>query len=103
MDEMITEYLEDNYYVIFATHQSYYCMDKTTKTKTGLTNLVNETQLVFGDITEITNLVYLWVASKTKRLREKFDTLEQAYFNNQMTLAEINELIIAEQCTQKCT
>jgi hypothetical protein len=103
MEEMITEYLEENYYVVFASHQSYYCMDKTTKTKTGLNNLVRETNLVFGDIKEITNLTYLWVASKTKVLKEKFQVLEQAYFNNHMTLAEINELIIAEQCTQKCT
>lgn len=104
MDEMITEYLEENYYVVFSTHQSYYCMDKTTKNKTGLNNLVRETNLVFGDIKEITTLAYLWVASKTKVLRERFlEEYEQPYFNNQMTLAEINEIIIAEQCTQKCT
>lgn len=102
MEEMITEYLEEHYYVVFATHQSYYCMDKRTKTKTGLTNLEREIRLVFGNINEITNMTYLWVASKTKTLKEKFDTLEQAYFNNQITLAEINELIIGDS-TQKCT
>lgn len=103
MDEIIKQYLEDNYYVIFSTHQSYYCMDKTTNDKMGLKAMELETRLIFGELDTITTLMYVWISSKTKILRDHMEKLEPLYFQGLITLEKINELIIAEQCTQKCT
>jgi uncharacterized protein YdhG (YjbR/CyaY superfamily) len=101
MEEMLIEYLENTFYVILSTPESYYCLDKTTNNHMNLNSLVKETKLIFGEIDDKINyLVHLWVANKTSLLKEIAKDYISLYYTQEMTIEEINKKIIGVMYTK---
>lgn len=100
MEEMVIEYLEATFYVIFSTPESYYCLDKTTNGHMGLTSLVKETSLIFGEVENLHTLVYLWVANKTSLMKETAKEYIPLFYTQEMTIEEINKKIIEVMYTK---
>lgn len=102
MDEVIKQYINDNYIVIFASLESYYCYDVKTKTKLSLRGVEKELGLVFGGI-KVNQVLYAWILTKTERLNNILNDFKDRLNYGSITLDELNDIIIKDECTQMCT
>jgi len=103
MDEVLTAYLQETYVVVFASMFSYYCYDINTKTKMNLRAVENELRLIFGNHLNAKKVLYFWVSTKTNDLKEIATEYKDRLYHGSISIDQLNDMLITDACTQKCT